>query len=99
MITVGMYYDVKPGKETEFESKFEAVANALSESPGHVQSLLYQQVKKGNSYAILSEWNSQDDFKSFIHSEAFKQVTDWGKAEILEDRPRHKVYGREDDLH
>lgn len=94
-----MYYEVKPGKEKEFENKFEAVANALDGSPGHVQSLLYHQVNKGNSYAILSEWNSQDDFKSFIQSEAFKQVTDWGKAEILEDRPRHKVYGRENDLH
>jgi len=25
-------------------------------------------------------------------------VTDWGKAEILERRPSHKVYGHERDL-
>ncbi len=98
MITVGMYYDVKEGKEGEFEEKFEAVAGALDGSSGHVQSLLYQQVKKANSYTILSEWDSQDAFMSFIKSDAFKQVTDWGKAEILEGRPRHKIYGREADL-
>ncbi len=99
MITVGMYYEVKPGKEGEFEEKFEAVTNVLESQSGHVQSFLYQQVKKANSYAILSEWDSQDDFTSFIQSDIFKQVTDWGKAEILEVRPRHKVYGRERDLH
>lgn len=99
MITVGMYYDVKLGKEGEFEEKFEAVAGALDGSPGHVQSLLYQQVKKANSYTILSEWDSQDAFMAFIKSDAFRQVTDWGKAEILEGRPRHKIYGREGDMH
>ena len=89
MITVGMYYEVIEGKESDFEEKFEAVANALDGSPGHVQSLLYQQVKKPNSYTIFSEWDSRD---------AFKDVTDWGKAEILQERPRHKVYGHEGDI-
>ncbi len=98
MITVGMYYEVLEGKESEFEEKFEAVANALDGSPGHAQSLLYHQVKKPNSYTILSEWDSQDAFKAFIQSDAFKEVTDWGKAEILQGRPRHKVYGREEDV-
>lgn len=98
MITVGMYYEVKPGKEAEFEEKFDAVAGALDGSPGHVESLLYHQVKKANSYTILSEWDSQEAFMDFIRSDAFKAVTDWGKAEILEGRPRHKIYGREGDL-
>jgi hypothetical protein len=26
-------------------------------------------------------------------------VTDWGKAEILQGRPRHKIYGHEGDAH
>ncbi|MDP6277316.1 MAG: antibiotic biosynthesis monooxygenase [Nitrospinota bacterium] len=98
MITVGMYYDVIKGKEEEFEEKFEAVTTALDGSLGHVQSLLYRQVKKPNSYTILSKWDSQDAFKEFIQSDAFKRVTDWGKAEILEGRPRHKIYGNEGDV-
>ena len=98
MITVGMYYEVRPGKEQEFEEKFDAVMGVLDGQPGHTCSFLYQQVKKHNSYAILSEWDSKDSFTSFIKSDIFKQVTDWGKAEILEERPRHKVYGREGDL-
>ena len=83
MITVGMYYDVLPGKEKEFEEKFEAVTDTLEGQAGHVQSLLYQQVKKPNSYTILSEWKAQEDFMTFIRSDAFRAVTDWGKAEIL----------------
>jgi|TARA_B100000315_G_scaffold28961_1_gene24647 heme-degrading monooxygenase HmoA len=93
-----MYYEVRSGKEQDFEEKFDAVMGTLDGQPGHAHSFLYQQVKKHNSYAILSEWDSKDAFTSFINSDTFKQVTDWGKAEILEDRPRHKVYGREDDL-
>ena len=99
MITVGMYYEVLPGKEKEFEEKFEAVANALEGQTGHLQSLLYQQVKNPNSYTILSEWGTQEDFMTFIRSDAFRAVTDWGKAEILAGRPRHKLYGREGELH
>lgn len=98
MITVGMYYEVLPGREKEFEEKFEAVANALEGQAGHVRSLLYQQVKKPNSYTILSEWDAKDDFTAFIKSDAFRAVTDWGKAEILAGRPSHKVYGREREL-
>lgn len=98
MITVGMYYEVIKGKEGEFEEKFEAVTQALDGSPGHLQSLLYHQVKKPNSYTILSEWDSQDAFKAFIQSDGFKEVTDWGKAEILEGRPHHKIYGKEGDI-
>jgi len=99
MITVGMYYEVIKGKESEFEEKFEAVVGTLDGSPGHTQSLLYHQVKNHSSYTILSEWDSQDAFKAFIQSDAFKGVTDWGKAEILEGQPRHKIYGHEGDAH
>jgi len=99
MITVGMYYDVRPGKEREFEAMFEKVIEALAGQPGHKESFLYQRVKKPNSYAILSEWDDQQAFTAFITSETFRSVANWGKAEILETRPRHKVYGKERDLH
>ena len=98
MITVGMYYDVIPGKEKLFEEKFEAVLGVLGSQSGHKASHLYHQVKRHNSYAILSEWDRKEDFLSFIKSDIFRQVTDWGREEILESRPSHKVYGRDRDL-
>ena len=31
-------------------------------------------------------------FLEFIHSQAFKDVTTWGKEQILSGRPQHKIY-------
>ena len=98
MVTVGMYYDVVSGKESVFESKFEEVVRVMDGQPGHVRSRLYRAVQQPRSYAIISEWASDDAFTTFIRSETFREVTSWGKAGILEGRPRHKVYGREGEI-
>ncbi len=98
MVTVGLYYDVRPGQDKVFEDTVDQVIDLLSKNPGHVKSFLYRDVKNPHSYAIISEWSSQNDFTAFVRSDIFKQVTDFGKAEVLEQRPRHKVYGTERDL-
>lgn len=98
MLTVGLYYDVKPGQEAVFEGMVDRLIGALEQNEGHVKSMLYRAVKNPRSYAIISEWDSQEAFTTFIHSDAFKQATDFGKAEVLEQRPRHKVYGLERDM-
>ncbi len=92
MVTVGMYYDVIAGKEGEFEDRFGEVLDALERQPGHVSTALYHQVKCPNTYAILSEWNSREEFTMFLKSDLFREVTDWGKASILAGRPRHEIY-------
>ncbi len=92
MVTVGMYYDVIAGKEGEFEDRFAEVLDALERQPGHVRTALYHQVKRPNTYAILSEWNSREEFTTFLKSDLFREVTDWGKASILAGRPRHEIY-------
>jgi heme-degrading monooxygenase HmoA len=98
MVTVGLYYEVVPGKEAAFEEKVEQVMGVLGGNPGHLKSFLYRRVHAPNSYAIISEWSSQAEFTSFVRSDIFRQVTDWGKAEVLQGRPNHKVYGHERDL-
>ena len=92
MTTIGMHYEVVPGREEEFERGFLGVLEHLKTVPGHVESHLYEDVASVGSYVILSEWTTKEDFDRFIHSDAFKQVVAWGKAEILRSRPRHKVY-------
>ena len=92
MTTIGMHYEVVPGKEEEFERGFLGVLEHLKTVPGHVESHLYEDVASVGSYVILSEWTTKEDFERFIHSDAFKQVVAWGKAEILRSRPRHKIY-------
>jgi heme-degrading monooxygenase HmoA len=92
MTTIGMHYEVIPGKEEEFEHGFLAVLNHLKTVPGHVESHLYEDVQSVGSYVILSQWETKETFDGFIHSEAFKKVIAWGRAEMLRSRPRHKVY-------
>ena len=92
MTTIGMHYDVVSGKEEEFETGFINVLEHLKAVSGHVESHLYEDVQSVGSYVIFSQWESKESFEAFIHSPTFKQVTAWGKAEILRGRPKHKVY-------
>ncbi len=95
MTTIGMHYEVIPGKEAEFEKGFLGVIEHLKTVAGHVESHMYEDVAVVGSYVILSQWASKDDFERFIHSDAFRQAVAWGKAEILRGRPRHKVYNND----
>lgn len=92
MTTIGMHYDVIPGKEREFEQGFMETIEHLRAVPGHVASHLFQDVQSPGSYLIQSEWETRGAFDAFLTSDAFRNVTAWGKAEILRGRPRHRVY-------
>jgi len=93
MVTIGMNYVVLPGKEKAFESKFKAVAQALDGAPGHDNSHLYCDVSNPQSYLIVSQWNDKSAFDTFVGSDDFRAVTNWGTEHILAGRPRHQVYG------
>lgn len=95
MTTIGMHYDVLPGKEEEFEQGFLNVLDHLNGVEGHVESRMFEDVRVPGSYVILSEWSTKDAFGAFLRSDAFKQVTSWGRAEILRGRPKHKVYAND----
>ena len=92
MITVGMNYHVLAGKQGLFEEKFAAVLEALRGADGHSTSTLWRDVADDASYLITSEWSDEGAFKAFITSDAFRAVTNWGKEQILSERPQHKVY-------
>jgi heme-degrading monooxygenase HmoA len=92
MTTIGMQYEVRPGKEEEFEQGFLRVLDLLRRLPGHIESNLFEDVASVGSYVILSRWASKEDYAAFLRSEAFKSAVAWGKAEILRSRPKHRVY-------
>lgn len=92
MTTIGMQYEVLPGKEQVFVGAFLKVLAALSSVPGHIESHLYEDVAEKGTFLIVSEWARQEDFQAFVQSDAFRAVTNWGKEQILKGRPRHKVY-------
>lgn len=93
MVTIGMNYEVLPGREADFEEKFRAVLNVFAQDPGHRRSRLYRDVDAPGSYLIHSEWETREAFTAFLRSDAFREVTSWGKEQILAGRPQHRVYG------
>jgi heme-degrading monooxygenase HmoA len=92
MITVGMNYHVLAGKQQDFEEKFRDVLAALRSAEGHTSSSLWKDTADDASYMITSEWSDEQAFSDFIRSQAFKDVTNWGKEQILSSRPQHKIY-------
>jgi heme-degrading monooxygenase HmoA len=95
LTTVGMHYEVRPGKEDEFEKGFIATIELLKTLPGHIESHLYEDVQSVGSYVILSQWKSKADFDAFLRSPEFGKAVAWGKAEILRARPKHTIYTSE----
>ena len=92
MITIGMNYHVIPGKESQFVSAFEGVANALAKAAGHEESKLFCEQNAPNKFLIISQWQDQNAFQAFVSSDAFRNVTNWGASELLSGRPTHKIY-------
>ncbi len=93
MITVGMDYKIIPGKDDEFVAVFTKVLGIMTEMAGHSDTHLYRDVHSEHEYLIVSEWSEEAAFNAFIESDRFKNVTDWGKSNVLAARPKHQVYG------
>lgn len=93
MITVGMDYKIVPGKDGEFLAVFRKVIGIMCEMPGHGVTRLYRDVEAEHDYLIVSEWTDEAAFDAFIASERFKNVTAWGRENVLRERPKHEVYG------
>lgn len=96
MVTVGMNYEVRPGKNEAFEQVFEKVVEIMQSLDGHQDTQLYRAVKNPQSYLIVSRWSDRGAFEAFTKSERFLKVADWGKEQILAARPTHEVYGADD---
>ena len=60
----------------------------------HRGSKVYRCVSDGDpEYLIVSRWTDEDAFRTFIRSDRFRKVTDWGAENILTGPPRHTTYG------
>ena len=93
MVTIGMNYYVLEGKEQVFEDACRNVTQVLAEAEGHDESKIYRCIDgEGAEYLIVSRWSDEEAFRTFIQSEKFRKVTDWGSANILSGPPRHTTY-------
>jgi heme-degrading monooxygenase HmoA len=93
MVTIGMNYSVRDGKDQVFEAACAKVIDTMQGIDGHDESHIYRRVSEGSPvYLIVSRWQNEDAFGEFVASEAFKKVTDWGQQNILNGPPRHTTY-------
>ena len=93
MVTIGMNYNVIPGKEISFETAFKKVVTAMGGIEGHSNTHMFCDISDRQHYLIVSVWSSKPAFDAFIASDSFRKVTNWGKEEILSGRPKHEIYG------
>lgn len=93
MITVGMNYDIRPGKEATFEQVFGKVLAVMQDMDGHEHTALYHAVTEPRKYLVISQWNDRRAFEAFTKSDRFRSVVDWGKEQVLASMPKHEVYG------
>lgn len=94
MVTIGMNYYVRAGKEKVFEDACRKVVETLQAAEGHDESKIYRSIESGDpEYLIVSRWSSEDAFQAFIRSDQFRKVTTWGAENILTGPPRHTTYG------
>ena len=74
MITIGMNYQVLPGKEDAFETKFRDVLATFERGAGHCASHLYREIGAQQTYLIHSEWETREACQEFIRSDAFRSA-------------------------
>ena len=92
MVTIGMNYQVLPGKEDVFEGACRKVLEVMGTAAGHDRSQVFRAVDAPSEYLIVSRWTDENAFSAFIQSETFRKVTNWGRENILAGRPRHTTY-------
>lgn len=92
MTTVGMNYHVLPGKEQAFEDVFRAVIEGMRGMPGHRVTRLYRDAFEARRYLVVSAWSDRAAFDAFIASTQFRAIANWGKEQILAERPSHDYY-------
>jgi heme-degrading monooxygenase HmoA len=94
MVTIGMNYQVLPGKEDVFEGACKKVLSVMDDATGHEESQIFRRVDGGEAseYLIVSRWGDEATFDAFIASDAFKKVTSWGLSNVLAGRPSHTTY-------
>ena len=94
MVTIGMNYQVLPGKEEIFEGACRKVLAVMGAASGHDRSQIYRAIDAAApaEYLIVSRWSDESAFQAFIQSDTFKKVTSWGRDNILAGRPSHTTY-------
>lgn len=73
MITVANRIFVHPEYADQFEERFKNRARQVDQMPGFLRNMVLKPAKPGDPYVVLTLWESQEAFKAWTESDAFKQ--------------------------
>ncbi|GGJ21955.1 antibiotic biosynthesis monooxygenase family protein [Deinococcus roseus] len=73
MITVANRIFVNPEHAEQFEERFKNRARQVDQMPGFIRNVVLKPAKAGDPYVVLTFWESQEAFKAWTESDAFKQ--------------------------
>ncbi|MBI2265719.1 MAG: antibiotic biosynthesis monooxygenase [Armatimonadetes bacterium] len=71
MITVANRIPVAEGYEAEFEKRFQSRAGLVEGMAGFIRNEVLRPIK-GNSYIVLTHWESRETFEAWTKSDAFR---------------------------
>ena len=81
---------VEPGQEKEFEQGFARRARLVDQAPGFV-SLRVLRPEAGQGYIVLTKWEGQEAYESWLKSGAFAQAHG-GKGANAAPKPMIDTY-------
>lgn len=85
------YIDCTPEYRERFEELFGTRAKQIDTMPGFVDMQVLRPSKEGDSYLIVSHWESEDSFKNWTKSETFIEGHKLGFADLA----KAKAEGRQ----
>ena len=84
------YIDCTEAYRPRFEELFGSRAKAIDTMPGFINMHVLRPAKEGDSYLIVSYWETEEAFKDWTKSEAFIK----GHQRGFEDLAKAKAEGR-----
>lgn len=73
MFVVMNRIQVNPDFAEQFEERFRTRAGEVDKMPGFIRNQVLRPAKADDPYIVLTYWRSQDDFSSWVESDAFKK--------------------------
>jgi heme-degrading monooxygenase HmoA len=70
--------NVRPGRETEFESAFGHAKEIIAGMRGFVSLQLHRGIEQRNRYLLLVEWQTLED-----HTEGFRKSPEYQRWKVL----------------
>lgn len=64
---------VSPNYVSKFEERFRNRVHAVDAMQGFIRNLVLRPKEPGQPYVVMTFWQSEEDFQSWVNSDAFKQ--------------------------